>query len=55
MCVNFNDCLTGGQLHYDWDKITVTWLNESHYNGRNISIVYTGHTATLIAVLAAHA
>jgi len=25
-----NDCLSGGQLHYDWDKITVTRLNESH-------------------------
>ena len=25
--VNFNDCLNGGQLHYDWDKITVTRLN----------------------------
>jgi len=21
----FNDCLTSGQLHYDWDKITVTF------------------------------
>jgi len=26
-CVNFNDCLTGGQLHYDWDMIIVTRLN----------------------------
>jgi len=26
MC-KFNDSLTGGQLHYDWDKVTVTQLN----------------------------
>jgi len=45
VCVNFNDCLTGDQLHYDWDKITVTrrgttGLNESHFDIRDNFLVY---------------
>jgi len=41
MCVNFNDFLTDGQLHwigldYDWDKITVI-------NGLDNSLICRSH------------
>jgi len=52
MCVHFNDCLTGGQLHYDWDnKITVTQLN--HILTSTTTPSSTGHTATLTVCLVA--
>jgi len=53
MCVNFSDCLTGSQLHYDWDKITVTHLNHILTSATTPSS--TGHNATLIVLLAMHA
>jgi len=34
----FNICLTGGQLHYDWDKITVTWLNHSSFSALTLLV-----------------
>jgi len=46
----FNDCQTGGHLHYDWDKITVTWLN--HILTSVTTPVSIGHTATLTVLLA---
>jgi len=54
ICVyKFNDCLTSSQLHYDWDKITVTRLN--HILASATSPSSTGYTATLTALLAMRA
>jgi len=47
--LNFNDCLTSGQLHYNWGKITVIRLN--HFNA-HFTPSSTGHTATSTALLA---
>jgi len=43
-CVNFNECVTGGQLHYDGDNnITLTRLN--HILMSPTTPLSTGHTA----------
>jgi len=44
VCVNFNVRLTGVQLHYDWDMITVPQLS-------SITPASTGHTAILTTLL----
>jgi len=43
MCVNFNDCLTGGLLHYVWDDCSQCHLAQSYFNVCNNLLVYRSH------------
>ena len=51
----FNDCVTGGQLYYDWGKIRPTVTRVNHILTSATTPSFSDHTATLTAVLTTHA